>query len=75
MDYQILQAELENDPLGIGYATMTDDEATAALNAPARLPRRHVPVGEVMAVAYRTGVYTELIAAQRSSQLLSSCTP
>ena len=68
MDYQILRAELENDPLGIGYAAMTDDEAAAALTAPALPARRHVPVGDVMAVAYRTGVYTRLIAAQRSPQ-------
>ena len=32
--YDILVAELRNDPLGVGYANMTDDEVAASLNEP-----------------------------------------
>ncbi len=30
--YAVLTDELRNDPLGIGYANMTDDEAAVSLN-------------------------------------------
>jgi hypothetical protein len=36
MDYAILKAEITDDPLGRGYAAMTDAEAAASLNAPSR---------------------------------------
>ena len=32
--YSILTGELRNDPLGVGYANMSDDEAAASLNEP-----------------------------------------
>ena len=32
--YSILTGELRNDPLGVGYANMTDDEVAASLNEP-----------------------------------------
>lgn len=32
--YAVLTDELRNDPLGIGYASMTDDEVAASLNEP-----------------------------------------
>ena len=32
--YDVLIAELRNDPLGVGYANMTDDEVAASLNEP-----------------------------------------
>ena len=32
--YDVLIAELRNDPLGRGYAAMTDDEVAASLNEP-----------------------------------------
>lgn len=36
MDYALLKGELTNDPLAVGYATMTDAEAANALNTPSR---------------------------------------
>ncbi len=36
-EYTILINELQTDPLGIGYANMSDDEVAAALNEP-RVP-------------------------------------
>ena len=32
--YAVLTDELRNDPLGVGYANMTDDEVAASLNEP-----------------------------------------
>ena len=32
--YSILTGELRNDPLGIGYANMTDEDVAASLNEP-----------------------------------------
>jgi len=32
--YELLVAELRDDPLGVGYANMTDDEVAASLNEP-----------------------------------------
>lgn len=32
--YAVLIDELRNDPLGVGYANMTDDEVAASLNEP-----------------------------------------
>lgn len=32
--YAVLTDELRNDPLGIGYANMTDEDVAASLNAP-----------------------------------------
>jgi len=33
-EYAILVNELQADPLGVGYANMTDDEVAASLNEP-----------------------------------------
>ena len=32
--YAVLTDELRDDPLGVGYANMTDDEVAASLNEP-----------------------------------------
>ena len=32
--YAVLTDELRNDPLGVGYANMSDDEVAASLNEP-----------------------------------------
>ena len=32
--YSILTGELRNDPLGVGYVNMIDDEVAASLNEP-----------------------------------------
>ena len=36
MNYQALKQEIMLDPLGIGYATMTDQEVADSINAPTR---------------------------------------
>jgi hypothetical protein len=40
MDYAKLKAEITNDPLAIGYASMTDDQICTSLNSKTR--SRHV---------------------------------
>lgn len=36
MNYDVLKNELENDPLGIGYSVMSDEQAAEALNSATR---------------------------------------
>lgn len=50
MDLAKLSAELADDPLGRGYAGMSDAEAAASLNATDREKPRRVPVGELLTV-------------------------
>src|SRR6056297_877635 len=45
MDYAKLTAELTDDPLGRGYAGMTDAEAEASLNTADREVQTTVPAG------------------------------
>ena len=42
-EYAILVNELQADPLGVGYANMTDDEVAASLNE----PRFRVPTADI----------------------------
>jgi len=46
MDYEILKAELRDDPLEIGYAEMADQQAADALNAPTQTVPIHRRVNE-----------------------------
>lgn len=46
-DIDILRAELEADPLGVGYPNMADSEAADALNAPTRPGKKEVQANEV----------------------------
>ncbi len=60
MDYNLLAGEIENDPSGAGYATMTDAEIAASLSAQTIRIRQRVPIERLQAVAMETGVYSAL---------------
>lgn len=53
--YSILIAELRDDPLGVGYANMTDDEVAASLNE----PRFRVPTTRFITWRAIAGVLTD----------------
>lgn len=69
MDYTLLAVELETDPTGAGYASMSDAEIAAALSAPTIRIRRPVPMTVLRDNALRLNVYTAILAAQRNPDL------
>jgi len=62
-EYTILTDELRNDPLGVGYANMTDDEVAASLNE----PRYNVPTQRFVAWRAIAAVLTDGVHANNSS--------
>lgn len=69
MDYVLLATEINTDPIGIGYATMTDAEIAASLSAATIRVRQHVPIGTLRDNALRLGVFTAILAAQKAPEL------
>ena len=61
--YSILTDELRNDPLGIGYATMTDDEVAASMNE----PRYSVPTQRFITWRAIAGVLTDIVRGTDSA--------
>ena len=49
MDLSSLKAELDDDPLGLGYAEMTEAQRIASLNARTRSVNRVLPSSELLA--------------------------
>lgn len=49
MDIVALAAEITNDPLGRGYAAMSDEQAAASLNAKNRSSSKEIPAQELHA--------------------------
>lgn len=65
----ILRDELLNDPLGLGYAGQTDQQATDTLNTENRpVDRDRVPTGEVMA-AIRPGDFINVTGVPQQTYL------
>jgi hypothetical protein len=58
-----LHSELTTDPLGIGYAGMSDAERQASLNEKRYALVGKLPIDEFMAVLYETGVFDALFDA------------
>ena len=61
MDYDILTAELAADPVGMGYASMTDAEVSAAIMASTRPTRQKVPLWEVKKRLIETGAWLAIV--------------
>lgn len=57
-----LAAELADDPLSVGYASMADSEAADAINAPSRPGRRPVPASDVRRYVLLNGLWPGLQA-------------
>lgn len=65
MDIEVLRAELLTDPLGRGYAGMTDAQAAASLNAVNRTPARGVVDSYLVVNATVATEWTALSAAEK----------
>lgn len=60
MDHDILKAEITADPLGVGYAAMSAEEAVAALNAKTRARPVSITSGELLAWSGQAGRFQRL---------------
>ena len=73
MDYEILTAELIADPLGRGYAEMTDQEAADAMNAVDRTRNKtphKAPLWQIKQLCLEQGVWFALkLAAATESPI------
>lgn len=66
--YAILVQELRDDPLGVGYANMTDDEAAASLNEPRfRVPTTRFITWRAIAAVLDDDEYAAVKAALKRS--------
>jgi hypothetical protein len=72
MDYAILEAELVDDPLGRGYAAMTDADTAASLNAADRARLRTSMSGDEVRHQTDTTEFAALSDAKKS-QWLAFC--
>lgn len=65
MDLQVLKTELTTDPLGRGYAGMSDEQAATSLNTANRQPFRETLTGGMIAASV---VLSELAALTPENQ-------
>jgi len=66
--YAVLTDELRNDPLGIGYANMTDEEVAASLNEPRfRVPTTRFITWRAIAAVLNDAEYAAVKAALKRS--------
>jgi hypothetical protein len=66
MKYDILQEELVNDPLSIGYSNMTNQEVADAMNAYTITIRKLVPLWQVKKACVEEGVWLAIQQAAES---------
>ena len=66
MRYDILTAELQNDPEGLGYAAMSDVEVVTAINAETQTARQTVPLWQVKKAAIENNFWLAIKAAAAS---------
>ncbi len=59
--WEIIKTELDTDPLGRGYASMTDDEAAIDLNTEYRATTVAISVSEFENAARQSGKFVQLI--------------
>ena len=64
-DYAALKAEVTNDPLGIGYSGMTDQQVSDSLNDPARPRERSVVPSHEVFDAIVPAEYVSLSVANK----------
>lgn len=72
----VLLAEVNNDPLGIGYASMTADEKVVSLNSRSReyAGTRFITIRTLLAELAPdmfTSIYGKLVAAQQSNPVIA----
>ncbi len=67
MNYATLLAELDNDPLKLGYRGMTEKEMAASLNAPTRTITIAVLPGLVIANAFNVVEFNALTSEQKDT--------
>lgn len=63
MNYEALKAELRDDPAGVGYAEMTDQQAADAINANSQAARKLVPLWQIKKRLVETGSLLSIQAA------------
>jgi hypothetical protein len=68
MDYEKLVAELASDPVGMGYASMTDAQVSAAIAASTRPTRKLVPLWEVKKRLIETGAWLAIVQYASSGE-------
>ena len=66
-DIDILRAELTDDPLSIGYASMEDSEIAAALNDASRPGKREVVASDVRMYVLLHGLWPTITAVAAGS--------
>ena len=66
MRYDILTAELQDDPASLGYSTMTDAEVATAINGATQAARKLVPLWEVKKAAIENGFWLAIKTAAAS---------
>ena len=57
MNYEVLVSELSNDPTGIGYSGMTDEEVAVAINANTQTSRQTVPLWQIKKLAIESNLW------------------
>lgn len=68
MDLNTLAAEIADDPLGVGYASMADSQVAESLNTPSRSGKRDVPASEVRSFVLLNGLWPKIQSLAASSQ-------
>lgn len=68
MDYVVLAAELTNDPLGRGYASMSDSEIADSLNARDRPGRVPVPARDIRKYVLMNGLWPAIAMLAQSTE-------
>lgn len=68
MDIAVLAAELANDPLGVGYLSLSDAQAADALNTPNRPGKKAVPASDVRMYVLLNGLWPTIGAIAQSSE-------
>ncbi len=76
----VLRAELDDDPLGRGYSSMSDDQIIASINEPNRpAPLRPIPSAELLgwssAGANTAGAASDKARNQRLADAAASASP
>lgn len=67
MDLNALAAEIADDPLGIGYASMPDSAVAQSLNTPSRPGKKVVPASDVRRYVLLHGIWPKIQSLAASS--------
>lgn len=67
MDLNALAAEIADDPLGVGYASMPDSAVAESLNTPSRPGKKVVPASDVRRYVLLNGLWPKIQSLAVSS--------